>query len=383
MNGFELPISKEKDNEYVIDLHQKLGEYINYITTVKGIPECVIKQTEDNITRIQNSLKFYYNADIHSAKQNIGEILVKYKSDAFIVSTLDNNYAFRGIAPFKDLHSERYDDLYKSMTEYPLSFFKARIDGSGFTRKHMLHIPFDKREIISTQRFSIPGVPCVYLGTTSYVCWLELGNPADHNFNVSLYSIPGDLKILNLAISEGLINGITSGYKQNNTINTIIEIWPLICAISYSISEENRKFKSEYIVSQLLMQCLNELKIDGVAYISKKARNDLIAYPQCVNLALPIKYNGNFMYKQVSDKYGQLCNSFELTEPINFSEYLKMPIYCPEQMEGTFINNFYKGNNYSHFIDLAGKKPQYVKTTFAAFDNYLFNLPREKVKWEE
>ncbi len=28
-------------------------------------------------------------------------------------------------------------------------------------------------------------LPCLYLGTTSYVCWLELGRPADHEFNVS------------------------------------------------------------------------------------------------------------------------------------------------------------------------------------------------------
>lgn len=81
--------------------------------------------------------------------------------------------------------------------------------------------------MVSTQRFSIPGVPCLYLGTTSYVCWLEMDKPHDSEFNVY--------------------------------------------ATSFSIKNKERKFKSEYIVSQLIMQCLSELLIDGIAYASKKS----------------------------------------------------------------------------------------------------------------
>lgn len=75
----------------------------------------------------------------------------------------------------------------------------------------MLHIPFNKRELIKTQRFSISGVPCLYLGTTSYVCWLEMNKPRDSEFNVSSYKIPGQLKILNLVGDQMLINGQASG----------------------------------------------------------------------------------------------------------------------------------------------------------------------------
>ena len=34
-------------------------------------------------------------------------------------------------------------------------------------------------------RFSIPGITSLYLGNTSYACWIEMGRSAEHDFNVS------------------------------------------------------------------------------------------------------------------------------------------------------------------------------------------------------
>lgn len=187
-----------------------------------------------------------------------------------------------------------------NIKNYPLSFFRARLNNSCLDKKDMLHIPFYNRELVSTQRFSIPGVPCLYLGTTSYVCWLEMDKPQDNIFNISSFKLPKDLKILNLAIDTNLIknqiqlvNQSSGKKKDNNTklLNLMIELMPLVYATSFSIKNTNRKFKSEYIISQLIMQCLNELKIDGIAYISKKVKNSILAFPQCINLAIPMKTN--------------------------------------------------------------------------------------------
>ena len=37
----------------------------------------------------------------------------------------------------------------------------------GVTFKDMFHIPFDKRGIVKTERFSMPGYPCLYLGKSA------------------------------------------------------------------------------------------------------------------------------------------------------------------------------------------------------------------------
>lgn len=116
-----------------------------------------------------------------------------------------------------------------------------------------------------------------------------MDKPDKNQFYVASYKLPKKLKILNLVITEGLINGVSGGmafdsndkkelsYSENQIIQ-FIEIWPLICATSYSVENNDRKFKSEYIISQLLMLSFKKLGIDGVAYISKKFLMIILMY---------------------------------------------------------------------------------------------------------
>lgn len=158
----------------------------------------------------------------------------------------------------------------------------------------------------------------------------------------------------------------------------MMEIVPLVLATSYSIKEGNRKFSSEYIISQLIMQCLSELDIDGVAYVSKKVKNDYIAYPHCINLPIPIKYKGSFVFDKEIDKYGALCESIELIEPINFSEFLKIKNEYINSQSISYINKIYT-KGFTSEIKLAGRNIEYNKSTFGDFDNYLVGLKNEKV----
>ena len=154
----------------------------------------------------------------------------------------------------------------------------------------MLHIPLSKREIVSMQRFGMLGVPCIYAATSTYCCWLELNMPLQETFYASLIRFPEDIKVFNLAISSNLIcnsNECING-RGLKLLESALSLWPLICATSYNILEKNRSFKSEYIISQLVMQCLQDLEIDAVAYCSKKI-SDYRAYPYAINVAIPIK----------------------------------------------------------------------------------------------
>ena len=55
--------------------------------------------------------------------------------------------------------------------------YKARAAESNyrFSQNEMFHIPYEKRNKIGNQRFSVTGLPCLYLGSSSYICWEELG----------------------------------------------------------------------------------------------------------------------------------------------------------------------------------------------------------------
>lgn len=113
----------------------------------------------------------------------------------------------------------------------------------------MFHIPFNKRSKISTQRFSIPGVPCLYLAVTSYGVWLELNKPKNDNFFVSSYKIQKNLKILNLCIQQHLINGYSSSIQSKQELDdflVLMELFPLTIATSFTVKEKKEEEKKKF-----------------------------------------------------------------------------------------------------------------------------------------
>ena len=69
------------------------------------------------------------------------------------------------------------------------SFYRIRIHKTNFTlsQQEFFHIPFNLRGKVKTQRFSIPGFPSLYLGTTIYVCWEELNRPNINEFQANFF----------------------------------------------------------------------------------------------------------------------------------------------------------------------------------------------------
>lgn len=107
---------------------------------------------------------------------------------------------------------------------------------------------------------------------------------------------------------EPLINGISQQgmYSEDSirkkTKDKMIKLFPIV--IAYWVLEQGRSFKSEYIISQLIMHCLKNLKLMGWLIYLK----DDFQYPHGVNLAIPVRVK--------NEKFGEVCNNFSLT---NFS----------------------------------------------------------------
>ena len=91
-----------------------------------------------------------------------------------------------------------------------IQFFRARCGTpQGFAAHDMLHLPYSKRSLTGSYRFSIPGVPSLYLANSSYGCWIELGQPSDHDFNVSPVLVDRDLKIRRISILSATRSAIS------------------------------------------------------------------------------------------------------------------------------------------------------------------------------
>lgn len=51
-------------------------------------------------------------------------------------------------------------------------FYRMRVNNKNslFSNSEMFYIPFDLSHLVSNQRFSLSGYPCLYLGTSTYGC---------------------------------------------------------------------------------------------------------------------------------------------------------------------------------------------------------------------
>ena len=204
------------------------GEYIKELRNSNI--DCSSK-TEDeirnNMELAVNACKKYLSGDLYAAFENAEKILDKLEER--IVDLPSETYLFRA----------RSTSMYHTLA-----------------RHEMFHIPFNKRYLVGNQRYSISGIPCLYLGQSTYICWEELGHPNPYTCNFIGVKTISEQKVLDMTIPQAF-EGVN------------ISIIPTILScILYS--RKDRVFKQEYILPQLIMQALLQKRknIIGIKYHS-------------------------------------------------------------------------------------------------------------------
>ena len=183
------------------------------------------------------------------------------------------------------------------------------------SREEMFHIPFSKRHLVANQRFSIAGLPCLYLGSSIYVCWLELGRKDFGELWVTGYKAQNRFNILNLAYD---LNIIIRQFEKNE-INSeqfvnYFMLWPLVMACSFQVKYPDAPFHEEYIIPSLLLQWITYKNKDivGLKYLSTKLENyDNHSYG--INYVFPpIKITKEYDYCP------KLSEMFKITNPLSW-----------------------------------------------------------------
>lgn len=178
------PFKIKKDIDYRENLQGKYEIVMQQAKKANADAES-IKIINDFSAKILKSVDLYYKADIAESNNVILELVRNIGNNPFAVSSVTNSEAFPG---------NKNEEL---------QFFRGRFGNphTAFTAKDMLHLPRSERSKTRNYRFSIPGNPSMYLANTSYGCWLEMGCPAEIEFNVAPILLDGSQKIFNLAIS--------------------------------------------------------------------------------------------------------------------------------------------------------------------------------------
>lgn len=224
------------------------------------------------------------------------------------------HYSFL-VANYESFHSETIEflnNVYAQMND-PSSGLTCLIDSNDVMyrmrkmgkqavpnnhRIDFFHVPFTKRYLMGTYRYSIPGYPSLYGSSSVYGAWEEMGrgDVTDYGY-IALKPVNPPIQLLDLRwrFDEVLEN--------NETLlkNYILRL-PVIIACSMQVRNSPEKFVPEYIFSQQIFQWLmSRLKRDmaarnrttlGVTYISAKKKiwealcNEETTMKDMVNYAL-------------------------------------------------------------------------------------------------
>lgn len=347
------------DNEYYKNLKDELEQYKKFIKNLIDVKlkYDIYSEISSNCEKILNSVNYYYNGQLNEAIECISNIInSKYlNTNRYLKSSLDESLAGVRLTDFIKKYSK--NEKHKKWNRL---FFKARVLDTPFTFldiDKIFHIPFHRRDLIANQRYSINGLPCLYLGSTAVVCWEELNRPNFEYFYMSNFVVKDSDKISILDLSYGyfdiinILKDISTAdfwcFDAEKMLKEMLVIWPLVAASRYTVKAKNRTFKSEYIIPQLIMQAILKLKIDGVAYISTKIpRNIFEIYKEdfgpkilYTNYAFPaikdtddeffsnklrrhfkIKevFNlGSFQYINTMDRHSHIKIKYDVRSPIN------------------------------------------------------------------
>lgn len=223
-------------------------------------------------------------------------------------------------------------------------FFRARSNESGFLypSTDMFHIPFEKRYLIGNQRYSITGLPCLYLGGSPYICWEELNRPDYQRCNYCGVSNNVAISLYDLCLPY--------------TISNIQDVKKIAIILACSIpANPSHIFKPQYVLPQCLLQAVIDKAnsesetnyICGIRFYSTHflSSDDCILKPQEYNTSVLDRYI-NYVLPALSNKregYSEnLLNTFRLSETVSImNESIMDPFYMVGKGDDEYSNSLF------------------------------------------
>ncbi len=292
-------------------------------------------------------------------------------------------------------HFEQYviqKDRNAVRTDMDSHLFKARSKlEKYFDVKDMFHVPFENRYTTKTNRFSLSGLPCLYLSNSIYTCWEELGRPLFYQMAVSRFEpYRKNFKYMDLTVDLWFLQSLFGDEIPRLTENLdhlkeagfialerFLQLFPLYLACYTEAYNKQADFKPEYVFPQMLMEwVVNSDWIDGIVYESTKTERlkKTGGFPNpkdTLNFAIPVRSNFETGFCNVISK------NLRLTKPTSWE---LLSILKPDVAARSIdLKN-----------DIIGKVPippiltlnvsneeqlRYHETAFGRFEYYLFSQP--------
>ncbi len=349
---FNLPLERDTD-DFIKFIENKFNDFYDNIKKFDGeLGEYVKKNSEiisGQMNCIYSSINSYYEGKNSLAYSQLVNCLEKICCHLWIQS--------------------------KEVTEGRDKLYRVRLgEYRQYSKKDLFHIPFEKRNLVKRQRYSLPGLPCLYLSTSIYTCWEELNRPNIDKMHVSRFDLNiGKFKFLFLDQRPEIIRNMLKVPYENCSEATRINIenfivtFPLLLVCNIKVKDYESDFVPEYIFPQLLLQWVNNIdEIDGIQYVSNKTQFSIspITFLSETNIVIPPKKIKGEGYCE------ELTKRIKITNPIS---YQLLEIKNPNEIK-IKTSLFSLKRNFTTIELLKGEPTKYSLTKFGILEKKLNDM---------
>ncbi len=292
----ELYLQEYAPDKYIIDRIKKQER--SFLSLLNNLDDEGYKYLDESPLNVQSNVKYLYS----SIEDSISAFL-----DGHFNSSRNIIYK-----TFFDITNPQRIPLKAKVLQPQTPFFRMRASNSYdlYETREMFHIPFEKRNLASNQRYSISGYPCLYLGSSAYGCWEELHRPNLDLSNIVYIENIEPIRLINLSIPRLDLRTI----GEHDIYNIVLS---LVCSLK--VNNYDAPFKPEYIIPQNVLNCLvtrndnpNAPYFDGIQYTSSIYKSNRCIFQNrqlFENFVLPIKQSKKEGYCD------ELCNLFAISKP--------------------------------------------------------------------
>lgn len=161
----------------------------------------------------------------------------------------------------------------------------------------IFHLPFELRHEATMKRYSVPGIPMLYLGGSLYICWEEMGRPSFDEIQISAFWTRDGVtpKLLDFGyrpswLSQFVHNPSGMARPMQEFVTSYCVVWPLMAMCSIKAMRAGKPFVPEYVFPQMVLQWLTVThEFDGIRYWSCHMDRDTDAPSHMCNFVFPPK----------------------------------------------------------------------------------------------
>ena len=216
------------------------------------------------------------------------------------------------------------------------------------------------------KRYSVPGVPMLYLGGSVYICWEEMGRPPFDQIQLSAFWTKDGIqpKLLDFGHRPcWLLRFVQDPSRmQADLLEFVVSYlvcWPLLAVSSIKARYRDDPFVPEYILPQMILQWISATgDFDGIRYFSCHVDMDLDGPRHTCNFVFPPKSY------PAAGQCSELLKMFDWTAPLPWQ---LLDAAQPSIIHGQCFANF-------QFVLYPGADDNYADTKFGQIQSQLNEL---------